>query len=133
MSKWYYNRTMPRRYEKKTIKLKECFKFFKSLLLRYNGQFIVVSLGLKGDKKLSNLEEKLDRLKLDSEEEKKAIQIKINDMKKLLSTKAEIEKMTNIEKQQLKAQEKGLKLLYNNVTNIGAYFHGDIIKCCSIH
>lgn len=133
MRKWYYNRMMPRRYEKKTIKLKESFKFFKSLLLRYKRYFIGVSLGLEGDKKLSTLEEKLDRLKLDSEEEKKAIQVKMNDMEKLLSTKAGIEKMADIEKQQLKAQGKGLMLLYNNATNIGAYFHGDIIKCCSIH
>ncbi|CAG2233013.1 unnamed protein product [Mytilus edulis] len=66
-----------------------------------------VLLGLEGDKKLSTLEEKLDRLKLDSEEEKKAIQVKINDMEKLISTKAGIEKMANIEKQ-LKAQEKAV-------------------------
>ncbi|XP_052084223.1 uncharacterized protein LOC127721501 [Mytilus californianus] len=64
--------------------------------------------GLEGEKKLSTLEGKLDQLKLDSKEEMKAIQVKINDMEQLLSTKAGIEKLAEIEKQQLKAQEKAV-------------------------
>ncbi|XP_063438001.1 uncharacterized protein LOC134719020 [Mytilus trossulus] len=64
--------------------------------------------GLEGEKKLSTLEEKLDRLKLDSKEEKKAIEVTINYTEKLLATKAGLEKLTDRIEKHLKAQEKAV-------------------------